>query len=72
VLAPALVGDEDDTVRRQKTNDAVDALAAQDALADGHAVASEFDPLADGVAVPPDLGDRRRGHDRRLQVAVDP
>ena len=38
-------------------DDAIDALAVQDALAYGNPVTSEFDPLTDRVAVPPDFDD---------------
>ena len=56
-------------------HDAVDALTVDHALAGGHDVSSELDPLADladGIAVAPGFDDGRRRHDRWLQVAVLP
>ena len=53
-------------------DDAVDALAVEDAFAGGDGVAGEFDAFADTVAVADELGDGRGGHERSFQVAVDP
>jgi hypothetical protein len=47
-------------------------LAVEDALAGWDRVAGELDPLADGIAVSPGLGDGRGGHERLLQVALEP
>jgi hypothetical protein len=63
---------EDAAKARQKTDDAVDPLSVEDPLAGADGVAGQFDALADTAAVAEGFGDRGGGHDRWLQVAVDP
>jgi hypothetical protein len=63
---------ENDSLVRQKTDHAIHALAVDHALADGDGVAGQLDAFADAAAVAAGFGDGRGGHDRWLQVAVDP
>jgi hypothetical protein len=61
---------DNDTIPRQKADDAEDALAMDDALACRDGVASQLDPLV-GLPGAPRLGDGRRRHDAPpFQVAL--